>query len=315
MCSVDPRNIDMRLLYTLEAIHRSGSITAAAEDLGLSQPAISHALRKLRSSFNDQLFVRTATGVTPTPLAEQLAASVRRIQSLVQSELDGSLHFDPASLKRVIRLFMTDAGEMVMLPRLLRRLESEAPGVEVETITRPPQAMIDALDNGVADVALGPFPELARTSLRRQRLYQRGFMCLAASDQPRINKHGLTVETYLAEPHLVVRSSGRTEEVFERYLAENAYTRRVVLSVPHTLCVPAVARETKLIATVPQSVGTFFSSYPGIRVFPVPFHEPTPPTTTVSQYWSERFDRDRTNMWIRSTVADLFFEPSRVEGD
>ncbi|WPB89303.1 LysR family transcriptional regulator [Streptomyces malaysiensis] len=310
---MNPRDIDLRLLYTLEAIHRSGSITGAAEELNLSQPAVSHSLRRLRSVFGDRLFIRTADGVTPTPLAEQLAASARRIQYTVRSELEASMHFDPAHLTRVIHLCMTDAGELVMLPRLLRRLHEEAPGVEVQTLTMPPKVMVEALDNGVADLAIGPFPELARTTLSRQRLYQRGFLCLVARDQRAVGRRGLTLETYLSEGHLVVQSPGRTEEVFERFLAENGLSRTVTLRVPHTLCVPAVVRETDLIATVPQSVGTFFSSYPGINVFPVPFAEPmAPPVTTVSQYWSSRFEMDRTNAWLRGVVADLFHEPADV---
>ncbi len=305
---MNPRDVDLRLLGTLEAIHRAGSITAAADALGLSQPAVSHALRKLRSTFKDQLFVRTSSGVTPTPLADQLAASARRIQSLVHAELSASVHFDPAQLERVIYLCMTDAGEMVMLPRLLRRLRSEAPHVQVQTLTMPPRAMAEALDNSVADVAIGPFPELARSQLRRRPLYRRGFLCLAGRDQPALSQRGLTVETFLEQPHLAVRSSGRIEEVFDRFLDENGLVRRIVLTVPHTLCVPAVVRETDLIATVPQSVGTFFSSYPGIRVFPVPFSEPAPPVTTISLYWSGRFEQDPTNMWLRSVVADLYAE-------
>lgn len=305
---MQPRDVDLRLLDTLEAIHRAGSITAAAQDLGLSQPAVSHALRKLRSTFKDQLFVRTATGVTPTPLAEQLAASARRIQSLVHAELSISVHFDPAQLQRVIYLCMTDAGEMVMLPQLLRRLRTEAPRVQVRTLTLTPNAMSEALGNGVADVAIGPFPELARSQLRRLPLYRRGFLCLAGRDQPALTQRGMTLETYLDQPHLAVRSSGRTEEVFDGFLAENGLVRRIVLTVPHMLCVPAVARETDLIATVPHSVGTFFSSYPGIRVFPVPFTAPAPPVTAISLYWSSRFEQDPTNTWLRSIIADLYAE-------
>lgn len=305
---MNPRDVDLRLLDTLEAIHRAGSITAAAKDLGLSQPAVSHALRKLRSIFRDQLFVRTATGVTPTPLADQLSASARRIQSLVHAELSASAHFDPAQLDRTVYLCMTDAGEMVMLPRLLQRLRAEAPRVTVRTLTLPPPAMAEALDNGVADVAVGPFPDLARSQLRRQRLYRRGFLCLAARDQRALSRRGLTLETYLDQPHIAVRSSSRIEEVFDRFLDENGYERRIALTVPHTLCVPAVARATDLIATVPQSVGTFFSSYPGVRVFPVPFVEPAPPMTTITLYWSGRFEEDPTNVWLRSVITDLYNE-------
>ncbi len=304
------RDLDVRSLYLLEVIHRTRSVSRAAEELGLSQPAVSHALRKLRALVGDPLFLRTATGVTPTPQAEQLAASAQRILALVADELGDQGTFDPVRIQRTFQLLMTDVGELTMMPRLLAHLRERAPGSDVRTLTMTPSRMVDALESGLADLAVGPFPELATTpGLRRTRLFRRGFLCLAAKDQRAIAAHGLTRETYLAEPHLVVRSSGRTEEVFERFLAENGYTRRVALTVPHMLCVPAVIREADLIATVPQSVGTFFSGYAGIRTFPVPFGGDVPtPMTTVTQYWSPRFENDPTNRWLRDLVSELFGE-------
>lgn len=307
---MDLRNVDLRLLETLEAIHRAGSITGAAEELNLSQPAISHALKKMRRVFGDQLFVRAATGVNPTPLADQLAASSRRIQSLVRAELNAALQFDPATLSRTFSLCMTDAGEMVLLPRIVERIRALAPGVDVRTLTIPPRAMAEALEDGIADLAVGPFPELINTRLRRRRLFQRGFACVVSDRHPRTQHLGLNIETFLAEPHLVVRSPGRTQEVFETFLAERGLQRRIVATVPHMLCVPTVTVLTDLIATVPQSVGEFFAGYPGISVFPVPFAEPVaPPITTVSQHWSSRFDNDPANSWLRSLIVEMFAEP------
>ena len=306
---MDPRDIDLRLLETVEAVHRAGSITVAAQELGLSQPAVSHALRRLRRMFDDQLFVRAATGVNPTPLADQLAASARRIQAMVRAELSTSLRFAPESLQRTFRLCTTDAAEMVLLPALMRRIRQEAPGVDVTTMTLAPRATAAALEDGVADLALGPFPELADSRLCRQRLFQRGFVCVTANDHPRLRGETLTREAYLAEPHLVVRSSGRTEEIFERFLADHGLTRRIALTVPHMLCVPAVTAETDLVATVPQSVGRFFADYPGITVMSVPFEDPVaPPAAVVSQFWSTRFDKDPAGVWLRSLVDDLFGE-------
>ena len=310
------RDLDVRSLYMLEVIHRTRSVSRAAEELGLSQPAVSHALRKLRALVGDPLFVRTPTGVAPTPRAEQLAASAQRIRALVTAELGEEERFDPARLRRTFHLLMTDVGELTMLPRLLAHLRQQAPGSDVRTLTMTPPEMVDALESGAADLAVGPFPELATTpGLRRARLFQRGFLCLAAKDQRAIAAHGLTRETYLAEPHLVVRSSGRTEEVFERFLAENGYSRRVALTVPHMLCVPAVIREADLIATVPHSVGTFFSGYAGVRTFPVPFGgDVAAPTTTVTQHWSPRVEDDPTNRWLRGVVSETFREgPAAAE--
>ncbi|QYB00165.1 LysR family transcriptional regulator (plasmid) [Rhodococcus sp. USK10] len=307
---VQPRDLDIRTLYTLEAIHRLGSISAAADELGLSQPAVSHALRKLRHVFSDPLFIRAGTGITPTPRATQLAASARRIESLVNAEVNSATEFDPQQLRRKFRLLMTDPGELVLLPRLLRKIRSSAPQVTVESSSRPAGEMAEALDSGVADLAIGPFPELALSHLRQERLYRRSFLCLYASDHPTLSRKGLTLETYLGESHLSVRSTSRTEEIFEQFLAENGYTRNVVVTVPHMLSVPAVVRESDLIATVPQAVGAFFGNYPGIMAHRAPFlDEVSFPSTTVSQFWSARFEQDPAHVWLRSLVTGLFREP------
>lgn len=309
---LDASAIDVRWLYTLETIHRVGSLSRAAEELQLSQPAVSHTLAKLRSLTGDPLFVRTAAGFAPTPRAAQLAASARRIRGTVAAELEAAEDFDPSKVHRVFHLLTTDAGALVTLPAILDILRRQAPLVDVQVATLPPAAMLEALNQGTADLAIGPFTELAMSNLRRDRLYQRGFLCLVSSDHPEVSEHGLTAEVFLRQPHIVVESLGRSEEVFERYLAENGLSRRVACRVPYMIGVPGVVGRTDLIATVPQSVGVFFNDYPGVSVHPVPFAHPAPPHTTVSQYWSSRFDRDSANAWLRQLIRDALKEPDSI---
>ena len=311
---LDSSAIDVRWLYTLETIYRVGSLSRAAEELNLSQPAVSHTLAKLRSMTGDPLFVRTAAGFTATPRAAQLAASARRIRGTVAAELDAAQEFDPSRVDRVFHLLMTDAGELVTLPPILQSVRKLAPRAHVRTVTLPPASMIEALNNGTADLAIGPFPELALSSLSRERLYQRGFLCLASADHPVVSQQGLTRDVFLELAHIVVESPGRSEEVFERYLAENGVSRQVICRVPYMISVPAIVARTDLIATVPHSVGMFFREYPGIEVHPVPFSHPAPPHTTVSQYWSSRFDRDTANAWLRTLVHDLLLEKDAASG-
>ncbi|CAN5261238.1 LysR family transcriptional regulator [soil metagenome] len=303
---MDPRKIDLRLLYTLETIHRTGSLTAAGDALGLSQPALSHQLRRLREMFDDPLFLRSPAGMHSTPRAEALVRSILRIQSTVRAELGSSAIFDPKTVDREFNLCMTDVGEMVLLPRLLARLRADAPNVRIKTVSASPRQMMDALDSGEVDLALGPFPELTGAAIKCQRLFDRGFLCLVASDHPAIGEE-IDLETYLSQPHMLISSSGRIEETFEKFLRSQKLTRNVVLRVPHMLSAPTVIRESDLIATVPQSVGLLFRNYAGIRAIELPFHEPIqPPRTTVSQFWSLRFDLDPAIMWLRGLVAQIF---------
>ena len=304
---MDPRQIDLRLLYALETIHRVGSLTAAGDALGLSQPALSHQLRRLRDIFQDPLFVRTASGMYATPRADELAGSARRIQAVVRAEIGSSAPFHPKSLDRRFNLCMTDVGEMVLLPTLVNRLREEAPQTSITTMTIAPREMVEALELGVADLAIGPFPELGGAALKRPRLFDRGFLALVSMKHPRIQSDEFSLETFLEEPHLVVSSSGRTEEVFEHFLVEQKLKRRVALSVPHMLCVPSVITETDLVATVPYSVGHYFSRYAGLRVLRLPqFAAKEPPMTRVAQFWSTRFDKDPAITWLRRLVAELY---------
>lgn len=303
---MDPSKIDLKLLYTLEAIYRTGSLTAAGEVLGLSQPALSHQLRRLRELFEDPLFIRTAVGMHATPRAEALAGSARRIQAAVRAEIGAAAPFDPQRIERVFNLCMTDVAEMVLLPKLLRRLRQEAPLANVRTLAIAPREMFGALEGGTADLAVGVFPELIGAALKRQRLFERGFLCIASAEHPRIGET-LSLERYLQEPHMLVSSSGRIGDVYEKFLAEQGLSRRIVLSVPHMLSAPTVIRESDIIATVPQSVGILLRNYAGVRALDLPFKPPIePPRTTVSQFWSMRFDKDPAVVWLRRIVADLY---------
>jgi DNA-binding transcriptional LysR family regulator len=300
---VDVSKIDLRLLYTLEAIHRLGTLTAAGDALGLSQPALSHALNRLRDIFNDTLFVRTSRGMRSTPKADALASSARRILATVREELSPSSPFKPESLERTFHLGMTDVGEMVFLPALINHLREQSPKVNIVSMTLPPRNLAEALEMGTIDMAIGPLPDLTGADLRQQLIFERGFVCLVSSDHPRITKNRLTLSAFLEEPHLVVSSPGRTVEVFERYLDERKLSRRVVLSVPHMLCVPFIIANSDLIATVPQSVGLVFRDFPGLCVLDPPLETPR---IRVALYWSARFSKDPGNAWLRSLIIELF---------
>lgn len=300
---MDVSKIDLRLLYTLEAIHRLGTLTAAGNALGLSQPALSHALNRLRDIFNDQLFVRTSRGMRSTPRADELASSARRILATVREELSPASHFKAESLDRTFHLGMTDVGEMVFLPELISHLREQSPKVNIISVTLSPRNLAEALEMGTVDMAIGPLPDLTGADLRQQLVFERGFLCLVSAEHPRITKSRLTLSAFLKEPHLVVSSPGRTVEVFERFLHDRKLSRRVALSVPHMLCVPFIVANSDLVATVPQSVGIVFQDFPGLRVVEPPLETPR---IRVILYWSARFSKDPGNAWLRSVITDLF---------
>ncbi len=192
---------------------------------------------------------------------------------------------------------------MVFLPELVKHLRENSPQVKIESHTLPPRSLAEALEMGTIDVAIGPLPDLTSADLRQQVIFERGFLCLVSSEHPRITKNRLTLNAFLKEPHLLVASPGRTLEVFERFLNERKLSRRVVLSVPHMLCVPFIVANSDLIVTVPQSVGLAFHNFPGLRVIDPPIETPK---IRVALYWSARFSKDPGNAWLRSIIINLF---------
>src|SRR5439155_3014595 len=230
-----------------------------------SQPALSFALAKVRRFFDDPLFVRTANGMEPTPLALQMAEPVRQVLELVRSDLLRRASFDPRATERTFTLSLSDAGEMVFLPRLLKALRREAPKARVSSVQLPPKKLEQAMEAGEVDLAVGYFPDLTKAGFYQQRLFAQPFVCIMRADHPTIRKK-LTLREFLHADHAVVRPEGRSEEVFERALEARGLTREVVLSIPHFMSVPFIIMESDLIVTVPLGVAQSFARMANLKL-------------------------------------------------
>ncbi|MBL8384718.1 MAG: LysR family transcriptional regulator [Burkholderiales bacterium] len=307
---MDIDRLDLNLLRVFEAVLRTGRVTEAADALDMSQPALSFALGKLRRHFDDPLFVRTAAGMQPTPLAQAMAAPVREALDLLRTRLAKKPVFDPARAARTFTISLSDAGEMVLLPRLLRRLRREAPGVDIASIQLPPAELEAAMEQGAVDLAVGYFPDLVREVYYQQRLFSQPFVCIMNARRA-LPGGRLTMKAFLAASHAVVRPQGRSQEVFERKLEELGLERRVALSIPHFMSVPFVVMESDLIATVPEAVAESFARMAGLRVAPLPL-----PLARVDlkQHWHARYHRDPANQWLRATFAEEFGSPPEAPG-
>jgi DNA-binding transcriptional LysR family regulator len=297
--------IDLNLLQIVEAIERLGSLGAAADELHLSQPAVSHALGRIRGIVGEGLFVRHARGMSPTPEGERLARSARRIQAFVREELGAGESFVPAKLKRLFTFCMSDVGEMVFLPRLLDRIRRDAPNVDIRSVSLPPRRLEERLEEGSVDLAIGYFPDLSAAGIETQPLFDRDFSCLVSRKHPRATPARWSLERFLAEPHLVVSPEGRVEELFERLLRERKLSRRVLLSVPHTFAMPAVVSNSDLIATVSRSVASEFEKYPNLRILPLPIPGPR---IRIAVHWNARFAHDPALSWLRGIIEEIFEE-------
>ncbi|HSV44485.1 MAG TPA: LysR family transcriptional regulator [Ramlibacter sp.] len=294
--------LDLNLLPVVVALVENGSVSGAARTLGMSQPAVSSALGRLRQVFADPLFVRTSRGMEPTPRTLALIGPTRTALGVVDNEILRSSLFDPATSDRKFTLALSDIGEMVFLPKMLQRLALEAPATSVRSVTLPPAAIERGLELGEIDLAIGYFPDLKGNNFFQQRLFSHNFVCLLRSGHP-IKGAKLTPRQFMALGHAVVNAEGRSQEVFERYLAKQGIRRRVVLNTPHFMSIPAIIAKSDLVATVPLAVGVTFAETSRIRMVKPPFDIPS---FDLKQHWHRRFHNDPQSKWLRAMVQELF---------
>ena len=297
--------LDLNLLYVLVALDERRSVSGAARKLHRSQPGVSVALGRLRDFFGDPLFVRSGNGMQPTPRATTLIESARAVLARIGSDIVAEPQFDPSRSSRAVTLVLSDVGEVVLLPTLIKRLRELMPEAMVRSVTLPPTEVALQLESGEVDLAIGYFPDLKKYSFYQQALYTDTFASLIRSDH-RMRADKLSIREYLQLEHAVVRAESRTEEVIESYLARRKIRRQVVLSTPHFASAPIIVAQSDLIVTIPEPLARYFSSVAaGVRVVQLPFD---PPRIAIKQFWHRRFHHDARSRWLRALVCELFQE-------
>lgn len=265
---------------------------------------MSIGLGKLRRHFGDPLFVRTSSGMDPTPLAQELGRPIRHAIDAVEAALGYRSSFDPATVKRTFRIAMTDISQIVLLPGLWARLHRVAPGVEVEVTHLSPDTP-RLLESGEADLALGFMPQLD-AGFYQQTLFRQDFVCLASIDHPRIRDE-LTLARFEAEEHALVVSAGTGHAYLDRELERQGIERRVVLRVPNFLGVAFVVEHTDLVVTIPARLAKMLSAHGRFRTHRAPF---SVPGYAVKQFWHERFHHEPGSRWLRTLIWELLGESS-----
>ena len=300
--------LDVNQLQLFELIYDTRSVTRAAEQLGLAQPTVSIWLARLRRQLGDPLFVRTPSGMLPTPEADALIGTVRQTLESLRYLSQRQAQFDPATSGRRFRICMTDAGYVTLLPPLLAHVRTIAPGVRLGA-ERIDERTAQRLESGEADLALGLIPELG-AAFYQQSLYQQDWVCLVNAHHPRIGSSSLTWEDYQREGHIRI-VSGTGHHLLEASLARHQLKHRVVLELPGFLSLAAIVSTTDLLATLPRQIGETLAQASGLRVFPSPIPIPG---FTVKQHWHARYHSDPGNRWLRGLCAGLFLKQGPNNG-
>jgi DNA-binding transcriptional LysR family regulator len=295
--------LDLNLLTVFDAVWRHKHLGLASEELELSQPALSHALKRLRGKIGDALFVKVPAGMQPTARAVQLAPVVQSILASVREQVLTVPRFDPRNACRTFTIALTDVGEMVLLPKLLARVMSEAPAVNIRTMSMPTRDLLAALQKGEIDLAIGYYPDMRGSDILQQRLFREGFVSVVRADHP-VVRDKLTRKQFCDLPHIVVQTEARSPEMVKRHLKRHGLRRRELLRSPHFLSIPMVIASTDLIATVPASIGELLERIVDAQILQPPF--PIPPID-VRQYWHRSHHHsDPGNQWLRGVVVDEF---------
>jgi DNA-binding transcriptional LysR family regulator len=296
-------DVDLRQLRAFEVLLRERNLTRAATVLGVSQPALSKTLARLRRYFADPLFVRTGHRMEPTAKAVELAAGIRSLLDDLTMLRARHRPFDAATAERTFTFSVVDSGTVRLLPPLLQFLETEAPGVRLELVPLDLEGLEASLEAGHVDFAMGSFASLSKR-IRRQLLWSVRYASVVRREHPRIGaKPGLAA--FVAERHVLVTTAGtgHAHQLAERALERAIPARQIVCRVPNFLAAAFVASRTDAVATIPATMAAALGPGLGLKVIAPPVKTPR---IDVSQYWHERFHREPGNEWIRAVFAKLY---------
>ena len=294
--------LDLNLLVVFLTIYREGTLTRSAALLNLSQPAISHALGRLREQFDDPLFVRRGKRMVATARAEQLVVPIREALQMLEDGLSGAPTFNPADTRREFRLGLRDVLEATALPRLLQELTRIAPGVSVSSTRVDRREMDLELANGRLDMAVDVLLPLD-SDIHRLPVTQDRLVVVASRQHPALRDGKLDMKTYMASGHVLVSSRRRGPGLEDVELARSGQERRIVLRCQHYFAACRVVESSELLLTMPEQYALMANAGYDTALYPTPFPSPN---MDVYLYWHKSRDDDPANRWLREVIVGLF---------
>ncbi|MCF7981682.1 MAG: LysR family transcriptional regulator [Pseudomonadales bacterium] len=298
--SVNIRNVDLNLLKVFDAIMREKHISRAAERLCVSQPTVSNALNRLRVLYEDDLFIRTAKGVTPTSKAVEISTFIRDAIQRIESTLDTGSEFRPETSHRKFTVALTDYGELYFLPHLMEELGKLAPDVEIVCLPTPGAMLNLEMKSGSVDL-VWDWKKIDDIDFVSDKIFEDKSFCVARKDHPDIGD-SLSLEQFLQSEHVILRPTRTHIPLIERYLENMGLERKVVTEVSHVLVIPAIVASTNLLAAMPERLARHFAKQLNLKIFPNPIFEKP---VSVYQMWHKHFENDEGHRWFRNLLADL----------
>lgn len=290
---------DLNLLPVLLVMMEERNVTRAAERLGITQPALSNVLNRLRETLNDPLFIRERYGMRPTPKAEQLAQVVGAALSSIDKVILGQQDFDPLNATRLFTLAPNSYVEFIMMPAIVARLRSCAPGIRLRLTPFGNDVTETGVISGNTDMVLGRIVE-PPDNLVVQHLMNEGLACVIRADHPLVGEN-LSAEQYEQLKHVNVLPPGRMRAGLYQALEQRGLRRQVAVSVTHFLAVPEMIAVTDYCATLPRLICQHLSRDQRLRIVPAPVDLGTFP---VEMGWHARYRDDPAHRWFRTLITE-----------
>ena len=293
-------DIDLNLFVVFDAIYTEGNLTRAGEIIGITQPAVSNSLSRLRNLFDDPLFVRTAEGMVPTPVSQNIIGSVRQALGLIRSSVQESDAFEPKASDKRFRVSMTDLSQSIVLPYLFGKITQDAPNVSIDCYQVRRRDMNIELASGNLDLAVD-IPLTPDQQIRQAPLFSHPQVCLVRADHSRVKDH-LDLDTYLSLNHIHISSRRGGLGQVDLALRKMGKRRKISLRTQHYLATPELVMRSDLALTVPRVFADFVVSRLPVKYLQLPFEVPNLETYL---YWHESTDQDQSNRWMRELILSL----------
>ena len=303
---VNLRAVDLNLLTLFDALISEGQLRRAAEKLGMTQPAASSALARLRLTYGDDLFVRSRQGMIPTPRAKSLAGPIREALQMIKGTLDEDQDFSPHTAKRTFKLSISgytaigDYAELVLLPGLLRRMDRYSDTLSIETAGDLMSAGQHTVSHSLVDFSLGyTIPD--NPKLDSCLLSEDEIVVIARRGHPRL-KQQINRKTYLAEKHIVMGTGKQQQTMLELIYREQKIHRRVAAVVRQYLAIPALVAQTDHIASIPRRMAQSMLNANALQIYPLPFAVEPVRTYLV---WHKALGQDKGHQWLKQQILEV----------
>ncbi|MEH1838736.1 MAG: LysR family transcriptional regulator [Nostoc sp.] len=301
MALIDLSSVDLNLLVAFEVLFEERSVTASAQRLYLGQPAMSAALGRLRSLFQDELFIRIGREMQPTARAMKIAPNISVALQQIRETLESSQTFDPVTCKHTFAIGSSDYTSYVVVPKLLEVCRQTAPGIDFRLIGFDKSYVGELLEKREIDVALGVFQDPPKQTIQIP-LFPEHFVGICRRGHPIITKETLTSETFAQLPHALFTLRRDDVGELDKVLAQSNLQRRVVLTTPHLLILPAVISSSDLVTAIPSRLTKPFACQDTLEIFELPVQ--TEPWM-ISMLWSKLTDQDQANLWLRQMLKSV----------